>query len=944
MKKGSKTIFTLAIASVLTLTSIFVFGDLVNRFVDSKLKVVIVNEDSGTTYNNEQLFLGDTFVKMVEKDKEVIWMVANRSRAEEMLQNNLCDAAIYIPYNFSELSMQLDEVSPQSTIVTYRINNASEYITNKDVNKFLIEFESSMNSKLTYLYFDVALQSVDSARHKIESIVTEQTEIQAVLGDDFSRDMDSIQENISIVVTQMDKDVSDVTSVGTSINSIGNSQEIHGEEIDDVKTNIDGLGQNIVDEQSNYQSSVIDAKTGNMGLDETANILHNNLEIIRAYLSDGKTTGNQVVNSTGLLSMMDDFFRFDVTGDSQTLYELKDDIDNYTATVIANKRLIEDTLRYYYGSSLDLSQILSETNPNVEFQNAINLTFDELKLTQFYQDEFQSQLNGIDGVIRTSKVRSLSSACSSLQTSFFSTTANSVPYTTARSICSSLGLNTFQAVNQIALTVSFGTPLTTGDYRITLNVNGSVVTKEFSVASTSSSETFTLDTTNVTGVVSVSTTDLTQIVIPILIETPVGTTMTVHETSTPSLSAANQVTTINNTYSDIDIEVASLKGSGYVAANNEIAISSNVRTNSNNLFQLYKDIVVMESNLNLFYAEVNLLSVDAGLMRTYLQDLLVDIDGYLLASSNYLVATNSYNVDLVTHSANLTNLKTTVDGISTETLDLYNASLALLDSTNMLGEYSQSLLLSKTEFRGRTVQMKDNTSGYRSNFDVILQKHSDAVTTNQKYNEEYQKIFENSYQEGAKNEQLMEYLLSPVVISGDILRQGHLLIPYFTILLLYIFSFITSVYFSSKTDDSKVFQFLSIATIIAGIISGVVSGLMLRFEVSTMVVWMLVVFLITGIFTFVQYALIKHLKIGGYAISMGILALYLLVNGLFTIVGGGLTYQILNVLSVLKYFDTLLRAILFNAPWNIFVFILVSIITIGASIGIPYFLSRRKVA
>ena len=935
--KRKNLLFTIILSIFIIITSVFLYGDLIYQFEDRNLKVVIVNEDIGTEYLNEEIYLGNTFIQLVEKDQDITWSVTNRSRAEELLNKNQCDVVIYIPYDFSEKSMQLNEESPIVSLVTYKINPASEYIVSRDVDEFLVEFKLLLNQKLTSLYFDVALQAIDSAKGKIDTIIIEQREIQDYLGEQFSKEFTVIQNNINEVVTQMGYDVVDLKTTGHDINTIESSEEAQGKNLDNFEKSILAFGNDVTTKRDIYVSNIINTKTGAGGLDEKAQEIHQNLVILKAHLSDGMVDTTSITTDALMVSL-ENYFQFDVNGDSTTILALITTLEQYTKDVIDNKAVIEAKLQYYYGNNMDMDVIFASGNPRQAFENAKVLSFDQLKQTKFYSDEVASQLNGIDRVLYEGKQTSYGPACATLPSVYVKGMANQNEYASAMAACNSAGITNYSSVPSLNYTVNFSNVLhSITEYKIVFSINGVVQAPTTFYGNDTNSVNFSIDVSGFNGVVEVMVVSVEEFFFDW--SSYVGSaTLTSTTILSVDLGKIAELMIIHQTYLDIESRVNNLDTNGYVAANNQVAIPQNIHDDADKLFEYYSVILKMEADLNSYYATINGLNATVSGLKTKIESLITQVETNIDNTEAYIVLTQTYNSDLDTHKGYLDGFVVTTGDFDTEALALYTESLSILKSVQDLGAYNQGLVESKEVFQTKTAGMEQSTKKYRSSFDGVVSTHETQVSGNESYYSEYQTIFQHSYQEGVKNKDLIEYLTKPVAIEGNELEQGYLLIPYFTILLIYSISLIIAIYYMQNDKGRKItFQYLGLHATISGVIIGFISGLLLGQAVTTLLLWIVVIVLMSVTFTLAQYTIVKYLNIAGYAVILAILLLYLAVNGVFTIQSSNLLYQILGSVSVLKYFDQVLRAVLFAVPWNAILFIFSCGIVIAGIIALSFY-------
>src|SRR5690625_1618416 len=66
-----------------------------------KMAIALVNEDTGTVFNESEINFGDQFANQMNKDHAHDWYIVSRGVAESGFERNAYDMMIVIPNNFS---------------------------------------------------------------------------------------------------------------------------------------------------------------------------------------------------------------------------------------------------------------------------------------------------------------------------------------------------------------------------------------------------------------------------------------------------------------------------------------------------------------------------------------------------------------------------------------------------------------------------------------------------------------------------------------------------------------------------------------------------------------------------------------------------------------------------------------------------------------------------
>lgn len=171
----------LALLSVLLLLVLVFFGS--QNFIQKKLNsatnhiqnlnMAIVNEDNGTTYRGKKYFLAKDYLNAVKLPKNVSMDVVPRGVAENGLKNNNYQLAIFIPTNFSNKIVEVDNPNPQKLNIQYKINakkQAMKLRCHNEANDII----QGLNKKLVTIYDLGIMSNLFDAQNKVANIYARQ--------------------------------------------------------------------------------------------------------------------------------------------------------------------------------------------------------------------------------------------------------------------------------------------------------------------------------------------------------------------------------------------------------------------------------------------------------------------------------------------------------------------------------------------------------------------------------------------------------------------------------------------------------------------------------------------------------------------------------------------------------------------------------------------------
>ncbi|MGR3741768.1 type VII secretion protein EsaA [Companilactobacillus sp. DQM5] len=181
MKNSKKIIGTLI--AVLLLGFILIYGILTNKNVhkisenkQSTIRYVLVNEDTGAKFHNQNITLGKNFVNLINRDNKNVWQVAPYNVAEAGFKNGSYDVEIILPQNFSQRLLNLESMDPQKAQITYKVKEGTNEKTNKAIEEKVGLILNSFNQKIIKMYFSSVLGNLSEAQRNVNGIVNgEQT-------------------------------------------------------------------------------------------------------------------------------------------------------------------------------------------------------------------------------------------------------------------------------------------------------------------------------------------------------------------------------------------------------------------------------------------------------------------------------------------------------------------------------------------------------------------------------------------------------------------------------------------------------------------------------------------------------------------------------------------------------------------------------------------------
>ncbi|MEY8735660.1 type VII secretion protein EsaA [Peribacillus frigoritolerans] len=159
-------------------------------------EIAIVNEDNGTEFNNNPIYMGSELVTTLDKDSEYEWFVVNRSTAESGLANEKYDAVIYFPSDFSENIYTFDDEQPVKAGIKYKVQPSLNAENMEKVQKELEKTKSKMNKHISTQYWSYVSQSVEDIRKKFDNVLAKEIAFQNTMYEFYTPSSESLAGEI----------------------------------------------------------------------------------------------------------------------------------------------------------------------------------------------------------------------------------------------------------------------------------------------------------------------------------------------------------------------------------------------------------------------------------------------------------------------------------------------------------------------------------------------------------------------------------------------------------------------------------------------------------------------------------------------------------------------------------------------------------------------------
>ena len=258
------------------------FGIIKPSFIDNKdsnqnkntnlLKIAIVNEDNGTTYNGETVNIANTLIKSFIKNSDYNVEEVTRNIAEKGLENNTYQLMVILPSKFSEESLALESVNPAKVDFQYKIKTDKPVIS-RQAEQAVTTLKSKFNKDLIRVYFSSIIGTLQSSQDYVSDIVenngvvlnTYKTKLLDPLNS-YSKSFEGLGTNSNNLLINYFLFDKALNQSNESFSSIINTNKTYDEEIQRIKLLQEGWTKSITNREHNLKA--YDEEFSKLSVDE----------------------------------------------------------------------------------------------------------------------------------------------------------------------------------------------------------------------------------------------------------------------------------------------------------------------------------------------------------------------------------------------------------------------------------------------------------------------------------------------------------------------------------------------------------------------------------------------------------------------------------------------------------------------------------------------------
>jgi len=884
----------------------------------TKLNVAVVNEDRAVKVDKKEYNLGASYVKNLERDDSQNWYIVTRGAADAGLENGKYQLVVTIPSDFSEKVLDVNAISADRTIVTYKVNAAGNQQIENEANSLAKDIIADLNSQLVDMYMASILSNLYTAQQNVQA----SSEVQITnIGNYRTNLLESAIGSKNIFPTLVSMSASSVEAN----NSLKTTLETYAKAFDDLDNsqatygkNFDSLLKQRADDQVNYAAFMKQL----MEMDEK--VVHDDTQKLYAKLEETQKDFTKQLGST------DDVKDVDVDNVSQQLQDLETALETERGQLDVHKQQIKDfvdnKLRTYYGveegKPITLSAVLGDaiTSYDASLKAQIAEAVKALPASQPTEVKFGLPVPALD--YSTISQFGTPQGNGSAELDNLAAAAEKAASSTASPVNSQVGKATLSVTPPTGVTIktiTYNGETVTNGQEINL-AEGANFNVQFNVANDSAA-------TSVDSSIDISLNGIKVASAPVNVEDAQKAAAAYGAKVQEISSAYQHVMSLIQAYNSFD-ELKNKDMSESLSKLLVQAVESNLGAYENSLSdskdgkpensvkgKLNNTITSLKSKIEDIKGTNAKLATEIGeQLNLYdnLQTRMSDISKAQASSTEALAKTDT---DLSSLNSEFSSLLSSTSGVKSSS----QTNVQAADSVNQIfSSFNREL----ENAQGTTEKLSANAESLMGQFNKELEDNGNFV-------ESFVKVLNNAYENGVPNEVLLDFLSNPVAQSSSSVKATvNVYRPFTWILLLEIVSLFTAYLFATQNIVRKVKDrfklnklqdtdittvgILGFLSLTIGLVIGIVSSMQLHIGKEYVPSWVLLIVVASFVLIQGQYLFLKHLRVVGMGLAFFMIISFVYLSSAIgttaSLTGFPAFIKSLNALSVLEgmlsgYFD-----------------------------------------
>ena len=896
----------------------------------TKLNVAVVNEDRAVKVDKKEYNLGASYVKNLERDDSQNWYIVTRGAADAGLESGKYQLVVTIPSDFSEKVLDVNAISADRTIVTYKVNAAGNQQIENEANSLAKDIIADLNSQLVDMYMASILSNLYTAQQNVQA----SSEVQITnIGNYRTNLLESAIGSKNIFPTLVSMSASSVEAN----NSLKTTLETYAKAFDDLDNsqatygkNFDSLLKQRISDQTSYEEFMTQLiEMDRQLLEEETGKLYESLSLsqqnLTAHLGEAKKQsddGSDDDSNQPNQNQSDNV--------SKQLEQLEAALKAERGQLDVHKQqiqgFVDSKLRSYYGveegKPITLSAVFGDalTSYEASLKNQIAETVKTLPAFPITEVKYGLSVPAIDYSTISQFGTPQGNGAADLAN--LAAIADQAASSASGQVNAQTGSKATVSVQPPAgvtvQTITYNSEPVTNGQEITLAENAKF-TVQFSVDNAAAAS-------SVDSSIDISLNGITATSVPVNVQAAqkaaadygakVQEIASNYQRAESLIQAYNSFVELKN--KDMSESLSTLLINA-INSNLDNYQSSLSKSNDGKTQGVKETLDETISNLKNKIEDIkgtnSELATEIDKQLKLYDDVQKKLKGISTSRETSSKAFQKTDADLSSLNSEFSSLLSSTSGVKSSS----QTNVQAADSVNQIfSSFNREL----ENAQGTTEKLSANAESLMGQFNKELEDNGNFV-------ESFVKVLNNAYENGVPNEVLLDFLSNPVAQSSSSVKATvNVYRPFTWILLLEIVSLFTAYLFATQNIVRKVKDrfklnklqdtdittvgILGFLSLTIGLVIGIVSSMQLHIGKEFVPSWVLLIVVASFVLIQGQYLILKHLRVMGMGLAFFmIISFVYLSNAIGTtasLTGFPAFIKSLNALSVLEgmlsgYFD-----------------------------------------
>ena len=896
----------------------------------TKLNVAVVNEDRAVKVDKKEYNLGASYVKNLERDDSQNWYIVTRGAADAGLENGKYQLVVTIPSDFSEKVLDVNAISADRTIVTYKVNAAGNQQIENEANSLAKDIIADLNSQLVDMYMASILSNLYTAQQNVQA----SSEVQITnIGNYRTNLLESAIGSKNIFPTLVSMSASSVEAN----NSLKTTLETYAKAFDDLDNsqatygkNFDSLLKQRISDQTSYEEFMTQLiEMDRQLLEEETGKLYESLSLsqqnLTAHLGEAKKQsddGSDDDSNQPNQNQSDNV--------SKQLEQLEAALKAERGQLDVHKQqiqgFVDSKLRAYYGveegKPITLSAVFGDalTSYEASLKTQIAETVKTLPAFPITEVKYGLSVPAIDYSTISQFGTPQGNGAADLAS--LAAIADQAASSASGQVNAQAGSKATVSVQPPAgvtiQTITYNSEPVTNGQEITLAENAKF-TVQFSVDNAAAAS-------SVDSSIDISLNGITATSVPVNVQAAQKAAADYGAKVQEIASNYQRAESLIQAYNSF-VELKNKDMSESLSTLLINAINSNLDNYQSSLSK-FNDGKTQGVKETLDETISNLKNKIEDIKGTN-SELATEIDKQLKLYDDVQKKLKGISTSRETSSKAFQKTDADLSSLNSEFSSLLSSTSGVKSSSQTNVQAADSVNQIFSSFNRELENAQGTTEKLSANAESLMGQFNKELEDNGNFVESFVKVLNNAYENGVPNEVLLDFLSNPVAQSSSSVKATvNVYRPFTWILLLEIVSLFTAYLFATQNIVRKVKDrfklnklqdtdittvgILGFLSLTIGLVIGIVSSMQLHIGKEFVPSWVLLIVVASFVLIQGQYLILKHLRVMGMGLAFFmIISFVYLSNAIGTtasLTGFPAFIKSLNALSVLEgmlsgYFD-----------------------------------------